>query len=68
MYHQIILDRFARKHQTDKNSPTTYNQPGFHQPLGHFTMPMGFADIPQFETLNNVQVNVFRYDNGQFSL
>ena len=29
-------------------------------------MPMGIADIPQFETLNNVQVNVFGYHNGQF--
>ena len=66
MYHQISLDRIDRNYQTDKTSPTTYNQPGLHQPLGDFTMPMGFADIPQFETLNNVQVNVFGYDNGQF--
>ena len=29
-------------------------------------MLMGFADIPQFEALKNVQVNVFGYDNGQF--
>ncbi|XP_075250893.1 uncharacterized protein LOC142343091 [Convolutriloba macropyga] len=56
MYHQISLDRIDRNYQSDKTSPTTYNQPGLHQPLGDFTMPMGFADIPQFETLNNVQV------------
>ena len=67
MYHQINLDRIDRNYQTDKTSPTTYNQPGLHQPLGDFTMPMGFADIPQFDALNNVQVNVFGYDNGQFS-
>ena len=66
MYHQINLDRIDRNYQTDKTSPTTCNQPGLHQPLGDFTMPMGFADIPQFEALNNVQVNVFGYDNGQF--
>ena len=66
MYHQISLDRIDRNCQTDKASPTTYNQPGLHQPLGDFTMPMGFAEILQFERLNNVQVNVFGYDNGQF--
>ena len=32
-------------------------------------MPMGFEDILEFEKLNDVQVNVFGYDNGQlFSL
>ena len=28
-------------------------------------MPMGFEDILEFEKLNDVQVNVFGYDNGQ---
>ena len=28
-------------------------------------MPMGFEDIPEFRKLNDVQVNVFGYDNGQ---
>ena len=66
MYHQISLDRIDRNYQTDKTSPTTYNQPGRHQPLADFPMPMGFADIPHLETLNSFQVNVFGYDNGQF--
>ena len=66
MYHQISLVRIDRNYQTDKTSPTTYNQPRPHEPLVIFTMPMGFADIPQFETLINVEVNVFGYDNGHF--
>ena len=65
MYHQISLDRIDRHYQTDKTAPTTYNQPGLHQLLGDLTVPMGFTEIPQFETLNNVQVNMFGYDNGQ---
>ena len=68
MYLQIRLDRIDRDYKTDKTSPTTYTQTGLHQPLDDFTMPMGFADLPQFETLNNIQVNVFGYDNPSFSL
>ena len=66
MYYQISLDRIDRNYQTDKTSTITCNQPGLHQPSADFTMPMGFADILQFETLNNVQVTMFGYDNGQF--
>ena len=28
-------------------------------------MPMGFEVIPEFEKLNDVQINLFGYDNGQ---
>ena len=66
MYQHISLDRIDRNYQTDKHSPTTYNQSRLHQTLDDFIMPMGSADNPQFETLNNVQVNVFGYDNGLF--
>ena len=46
-----------------KTSPQTYSasNPLAHQPMGEFQMPMGFNDIPRFENLNIVQVNVFRY-------
>ena len=66
MFHHIGPDRIDRNYQTDKTSPIAYNQPGLHHPLDDFTMPMGFAEIPQFETLNNVQAKVLRYHNGQF--
>ena len=66
MYHPISLGKIDQNHQIDKTSPTTYNQPRLHQTLGDFTMPMGYADIPQFETFNKLQVNVFGYDKFQF--
>ena len=31
-------------------------------------MPKSFEDIPEFEKLNDVQVNVFGYENGQLFL
>ena len=39
--------------------------PSAHQAIGDFEMPMGFKDMAKFEILNNVQVNVFRYENKQ---
>ena len=33
------------------------------QPAGEFAMPMGFNDIDRFETLNDVKVNVFGFEN-----
>ena len=33
------------------------------QPAGELAMPMGFIDIVKFETLNDVDVNVFAFDN-----
>ena len=65
LHHGISLDRVDQNYQTAKTSPTTYNEPGIHQPLGEFDMLMGFEDILEFEKLNDVQVNVFGYDNGQ---
>ena len=43
--------------------PETYSpsNPMLHQPFGDFEMPMAFNQIPRFENLNKVQVNVFRY-------
>ena len=32
------------------------------QPAGEFAMPMGFKDIDKFETLNDVEVNVFGFE------
>ena len=66
LHYGISLDRVDQNYQTAKTSPTTYNQPGNHQPLVEFDMPMGFEDILEFEKLNDVQVNVFGYNNGQF--
>ena len=34
--------------------------PSAKQPLGDFDMPMSLSDIPRFEDMNEVQVNVFR--------
>ena len=51
-----------------KTSPHTYSlqNPVAHQPVGEFDMPMSLNDIPRFERLNNVQVNVFRLVNFNF--
>ena len=48
-------------------SPTLYsnNNPSAHQAEGTYEMPKGFKDLPNFEQLNCVQVNVFRYENKQ---
>ena len=34
------------------------------QPASEFAMPMDFNDIDKFETLNDVEVNVFGFENG----
>ena len=65
LHHKINLDKIDQNYQTHKTSPTTYNQPGIHQPLGKFDMPMGFDDIPELTKLNEVQVNVYGYHNRQ---
>ena len=62
MHNNIRLDRPGRNYNTDKTSPETYKQANFHQPTGHFDMPMGLEDINQFENLNEVRINVFGYD------
>ena len=48
-------------------SPTLYssNNPSAHQANGLYDMPMGFKDLPRFENLNSVQVNIFRYEKKQ---
>ena len=33
------------------------------QPAGEFAMPMSFNDIEKFETLNDIEVNVFVFEN-----
>ena len=64
LYNCISLDRFDQNYQYAKTSPTIYNQLGIHLPLGEFE-PMGLEDILNFDKLNDVQVNVLGYDNGQ---
>ena len=66
LHQRISLDRVNQNYQTTKTFPNTYNQLGIHQPLGEFDMLMGFEIILEFEKLNDVQVNVFGYDNGHF--
>ena len=45
-------------------SPEHYssNNPLAKQPIGEYDMPMGFHQMGKFEKLNNVRVNVFRFD------
>ena len=44
-------------------SPKFYQNISSLQPAGEFAMPMGFNDIDKFETLNDVEVNVFEFEN-----
>ena len=48
-------------------SPPHYssNNPSAHQAIGDFDMPMGFKDMANIEIINNLQLNVFRYENKQ---
>ena len=48
----------------EETDPYTYTKFGTHQASDDFVMPMSFNMIPQFERLNNVQVNVFQYQKG----
>ena len=48
----------------EETDPHTYTKPGTHQASDDFVMPMSLNMIPQFERLNNVQVNVFQYQKG----
>ena len=43
------------------NPETSSPNPMTHQPVGDFDMPMAFNQIPRFQNLNKVQINVFRY-------
>ena len=62
MHNNISLDRSEWNYNKEKISPETYKQANLHQPTGHFDMPMGLEDINQFENVNEVRINVFRYD------
>ena len=44
-------------------SPDFYKNMSELQPAGEFPMPMGFHKMTKFETLNDVQVNVFGLEN-----
>ena len=44
-------------------SPEFYQNMSSLQPAGEFAMPMSFNDIDKFETLNDVEVNVFGFEN-----
>ena len=48
----------------EETDPHTYTKPGTHQASDDFVMPMILNINPQFERLNNVQVNVFQYQKG----
>ena len=48
----------------EETDPHTYTMPGTHQASDDFVMPMSLNMIPQFERLNNIQVNVFQYQKG----
>ena len=48
----------------EETDPHTYTKPGTHQASDDFLMPISLNMIPQFERLNNVQVNVFQYQKG----
>ena len=66
MHNIISLDRPGRNYNTGKISPDSYKQAILHQPTGHFDMPMGLEDINQFENFNDVRINIFGYDGGEF--
>ena len=44
-------------------SPDFYRNMSSLQPAGEFAMAMGFKDIDKFETLNDVEGNVFGFEN-----
>ena len=48
----------------EETNPHTYTKPETRQASDDFVMPMNLNMIPQFERLNNVQVNVFQYQKG----
>ena len=66
LHHGISLGRVDQNYQTARTSPTTYSQPGIHQPLGGFDMTMGFEDILEFEKMKDIKFNLFVYDIGHF--
>ena len=62
---ESVLIEMTKRH-IDRTSPGKYQQENFHQPVGEFEMPMGFEQTKDFEILNDVTINVFGYDKGQF--
>ena len=62
-HNNISLELYGRKFNTGRTSPDTYSN--LEQPLVDFEMPKGFDDMKEFESLNNVQVNVYGYEKGQ---
>ena len=57
LHNNISLERYGRDSNTEKTSLDTYSN--LDQPLGDFEMPMGFDDMKEFESLNNVESNVW---------
>ena len=53
----------GRNDSLQLTSPEFYRKMSSLQPAGEFAMPMGFRDIDKFETLNDVEVNVFGFEN-----
>ena len=52
----------GRKDSLKLTSPEFYQNMPLLQPAGEFTIPMGFNDVDKFETLNDVEVNVFAFE------
>ena len=65
LHNNINLERDGRNTNAERTSPETYSNPNLQQPLGDFEMPMGFDDMKEFESLNNVQVKVFGFEKSQ---
>ena len=59
-YAQSLYENVGWRMRTNPETYSTSN-PMTHEPVGDFEMPMAFNQIPRFENLNKVQVNVFRY-------
>ena len=65
-YAQSLYENVGWRMRTNPETYSTSN-PMTHQPVGDFEMPMAFSQIPRFENLNKVQVNVFRYQKKSHS-
>ena len=53
----------GRNDTSKLTSPDFYQNMSSLQPAGEFAMLMGFNDIDKFKTLNDVEVNVFEFEN-----
>ena len=59
----VCYSEEERHDRVKLTSPNSNKNMSELQPAGEFTMPMGFQNMTKFETLNDVQVNVFGLEN-----